>query len=322
MLKPRVAWTFAVGMLVLGAGGASGQDYPSKPIRIVTGGAGGGNDIIARLIAQGLTGTLGQHVIVDNRASGTIPGEVVSKAQPDGYTLVLGGRSFWIAPLLVSGKMPYDPVKDFSPITIPVSTANILAVHPLLPVKSVKELIALAKARPGELNYGASGMGSSPHLAAELFKAMAAVDIVRINYRAMGAVYIDLMTGQVQVAFGSATSVTPHITAGRLKALGVTSAQPSALAPGVPTVAASGLPGYEFVSPFVILAPARTPAPILNRLHQEIVLVLNDAGVKEKLLNGRIGEVVGSTPEQLAAMLKSEMAKWGKLIKDAGIRSE
>ncbi|MBI3069009.1 MAG: tripartite tricarboxylate transporter substrate binding protein [Betaproteobacteria bacterium] len=316
MWKPRVAaWMFAVGMMVAGA--VSGQEYPARTIRIITGGAGGGNDIVARLIAHELTGRLGQQVIVDNRASGTIPGEVVAKAEPDGYTLVLGGRSFWIAPLMVSGKMPYHPVKDFSPITIPVRTVNILAVHPSLPVKSVKDLVALARARPGELNYGASGIGSSPHLAGELFNAVAGVNIVRINYRAMPAVYVDLMSGQVQVAFGSATSVAPHMKSGKMKALAVTSAQPSRLAPGLPTVAASGLPGYEFVSPFVMLAPARTPKPIVGRLHKEIVLVLNDAGIRDKLLNSKIGEAVGSSPEQVAAMMASEMDKLGRIIKGA-----
>lgn len=299
---------------------AAAQEYPSRPVRIVTGGAGGGNDIVARLIAQQLAGPLGQQVIVDNRASGTIPGEVVAKAAPDGHTLVLGGRSFWIAPLLVSGKPPYDPVEDFAAITIPVSTANILVVHPSLPVRSVKEVIALARARPGELNYGASGMGSSPHLAAEWFRLLARIDIVRVNYRGMGMAYADLMAGQVQLAFGSLTSAMPLVQAGKLKALAVTSARPTPLAPGVPTVAASGLPGYEFVSPFVMLAPARTPAPIVTRLHREIVQAVTSAAVKDKLANGRIGEAVGSSPAELVALLKAEIRRWGKLIREAAIR--
>jgi len=322
MQKPRVlVWVLSVAVLLFVAGIAHGQNYPDRTVRIVTGGAGGGNDIIARLIAQGLSVSFGQQVIVDNRASGIIPGEVVSKAPPDGYTVVLSGRSFWLSPFYLTGKWPYDPVKDFSPITIPVSTPNILAVHPQLPVTSVKDLIALAKARPGELNYGSPGTGSSPHLAAEVFKSMAGVDIVRVNYKGAAPVYIDLMAGQIQMTFGSATSVSPHIVSGKLKALAVTSAKPSALAPGVPTVAASGLPGYEFVSPFGIFAPARTPAPIVSKLNSEIVKVLNKPDVKEKLFNSRIGEVVGSSPEELVAMVKADMSRLGKIIKESGVRS-
>lgn len=296
---------------------AFAQTFPSKPMRIVTGGAGGGNDIAARLIAEGLTASLGQQVIVENRASGFAPGEAVAKAQPDGHTLVLSGRSHWMAPLTVTVKAPYDPVKDFAPVTVPAATPNVLATHPSLPVKSVKELIALARARPGELNYGASGQGSGPHLAGELFNSMAGVSIVHVNYRAMGAVYADLMAGQVHVAFGSAPGIMPHVQSGRLKGLAVTSAQPSTLAPGLPPVAATGLPGYDFTSPFGIFAPAATPRSIVNRLHEEIVRVLNTAAVKEKFFKSGL-EVVGSTPEQLAAMIKSEMDKLGKILKEPG----
>ncbi len=312
---------FSVGVMVLGAGVVSGQGYPDKPIRIVTGGTGGSNDIVARLIAQGLTQSWGQGAVVDNRPSGVIPGEIVAKAKPDGYTLLVTGSSFWILALL-QDTMPYDPVKDFSPITLPVSTPNIVAVHPSLPVQSIKGLIALAKARPGELNYGTTGMGSSAHLGGELFKALARVNIIRVNYRSVGAALNDLIAGQVQMTFGTAGSVAPHVKSGRLRALAVTSAQPSALFPGLPTVAASGLPEYELVQIFGIFAPANTPRPIVNRLNEEIVRVLNRTDVKEKIFNGGIGEVVGSLPEQLAATVKSEMAKWGKVIKDAGIRVE
>lgn len=320
MPKLRSAiWILPVGMVVLGAGAVSGQNFPNKPIRILTGGAGGGNDVVARLIAQGLTAHWGQQVVVDNRPSGVIPGEIVSKAQPDGYTMVISGASFWISPLFQDA--PYDPVKDFSPITLPVSTPNILAVHLSLPVKSVKELIALAKAKPGELNYGTPGTGSSPHLGGELFKLMAGVNIVRINYKSAGAAITDLIAGQVQMTFGNALSVTPHIKSGRLRALAVTSAQPSVLFPDLPTVAASGLPGYELISPFGIFAPARTPKPIIKTLNSEIVRVLNRADSREKISNLGM-EVVGSSPEQLEAMVRSEVAKWSKVIKDAGIRGD
>lgn len=300
-------------ILILGIAPASAQNFPTRSVRIITGGAGGGNDIAARLIAEGLTMSFGQQVIVDNRPSGFVPGETVAKAKPDGYTIVLSGRSHWMAPLTVD-KPPYDPLKDFAPITLPVTTPNVLAVHPSLPVKSAKELIALAKARPGELNYGASGQGSGPHLAGALFNAMAGVNIVRINYRAMGAVYIDLMAGQVHIAFGSAPGVMPLVKAGRLRGLAVTSARPSALAPGLPPIATTGLPGYDFTSPFGIFAPAETPRPIVNRLNEEIVRVLNKPEVKEKFFNVGM-EIVGSTPEQLAALVRLEMEKLGKLVK-------
>lgn len=320
MLKLRfIIWMLPVGMMVLAAGVATGQNFPNKPIRILTGGAGGGNDVVARLVAQGLTASWGQQVIVDNRPSGIIPGEIVSKAQPDGYTMVLSGASFWISPLFQDA--PYDPVRDFSPVTLPVNTPNILAVNLALPVKSVKDLIALAKAKPGELNYGAPGTGSSPHLGGELFKALAGVNIVRINYKSAGAAITDLIAGQVQMTFGNALSVAPHVKSGRVKGLAVTSAQPSPLFPDLPTVAATGLPGYELISPFGIFAPARTPKPIIKTLNAGIVRVLNGADSKEKLFNLGM-EVVGSSPEQLEAMVKSEVAKWSKVIKDAGIRAD
>jgi len=310
-----------IGMLAAAAvaSGAQAQQFPVKTIRIVTGGAGGGNDIAARLIADGLTGSLGQQVIVDNRPSGFIPGEVVARAAPDGYTIVLSRRSHWIAPLSVP-KAPYDPLKDFAAITLPATTPNVLAVHPSLPVKSAKELIALAKARPGQLNYGASGQGSGPHLAAELFKVMAGVDIVRINYRAMGGVYTDLMAGQVQVAFGSAPGVMPYVTSGRLRGLGVTSGRPSPLAPGLPTVASTGLPGYDFDSPFGMFAPAGTPRAIVMRLNEAIVRVLGRPEIKERFFGAGM-EAVGSTPEQLETMVKADMAALGKIVRETGAGS-
>ena len=301
------------GILMLGIAPASAQNFPARPVRIITGGAGGGNDIAARIIAAGLTTSVGQQVIVDNRPSGFIPGETVAKAKPDGYTIVLSGRSHWIAPLTVD-KPPYDPLKDFATVTLPASTPNVLAVHPSLPVKSVKDLIAFAKAKPGELNYGASGVGSGPHLAGELFKSMAKVDIVRINYKAMGAVYTDLMAGQVHIAFGSAPGVMPLVQSGRLRGLAVTSAKPSALAPGMPPIATTGLPGYDFTSPFGIFAPAETPRPIVNRLNEEIVKVLHRPEVNERFFRAGM-EVVGSTPEQLAAMVKADMEKFANIVK-------
>lgn len=313
-----VAGTFCTWLMVLGVGVASGQDFPNKLIRIVSTEAGGGADSNARPIAQKLAGNLGQQVIVENRP-GVTAAESVAKAPPDGYTLLVNGSSFWIGPLLQ--KAPYDPVSDFAPITLATTSPLLLVVHPSLRVKSVKELIALAKSKPGELNYGSSPAGSSAHLAAELFKSTAGVNIVRVPYKGGGPAVIDLVGGQVQLMFSVAGLVTPHVKSGRLRALGVTSAQPSALFPDLPTVAASGLSGYESVNRFAVLAPAKTPTVLINRLNQEIVRVLNSPDVKEKFLYAGV-ETVGSSPEQLAAAIKSEMATVGKVIKDAGIKLE
>ncbi len=318
LIKRFVAWMFSIGMMVLGAGIVFGQNYPNKPIRIVASAAGGSGDFAVRLIAQGLSGALSQQVVVDNRG-GVIPGEIVSKAPPDGYTLLIDAASFWIGPLLQ--ETPYDPVKDFAPVTLTDSAPNVLVVNPSLPVKSVKELIALAKARPGELNYGSSSTGSTPHLAAELFNMMAGVKIVRVPFKGSGPAVISLLGGQVQLMFATAGSVAPHVKSGRLRALAVASLQPSALAPGLPTIAASGVPGYEAVAFEGMFAPAKTPVAIIDRLNQEIVRVLNRAEVKERFFNAGV-ETVGSTPEEFAAAIKSNVAKWGKLIKDAGIRDE
>ncbi len=290
---------------------------------MITAEVGGGNDFTARVIAQGgLSERLGQPVIVENRggAGGAIAAEIVAKAAPDGYTLLVYASNIWIIPLLRSN-VPYDPVRDFAPITWAARSPSTVVVHPALPVNSVKELIALARARPGELNYGSGGTGATTHLAVELFKAMAGVNMVRIPYKGNGPALIDLMAGRVQVMFATAGSVTPHIRSGRLKALAVTSAQPSALAPGLPTVAASGLPGYESNSIYGIFAPAKTPAAIVTQLNQEIVRVLSRTEVKEKFLNSGV-ETVGSSPEEFAAAIRSDMARMAKVIKDAGIRGE
>ena len=314
------ARVFIIALAAALAGVACAQTYPNKPIRMVTSSAGGSADFAARLIAQGLTGELGQQVVVDNRG-GSVSTSVgiVAKAPPDGYTLLLYASSLWIAPLLQP--VSYDPIRDFSPITLAASSPYILVVHPTVPVTSVKELIALAKAKPGELNYGSSGLGTANHLAAELFNAMAGVNIVHVPYKGAGPALNALIGGQLQVMFPSAGSVTSHIKSGRLKALGVTSAEPSALAPGLPTVAAAGVPGYESLLMIGVFTPAGVPAALINRLHQEIVKALRKADTKERLFNAGV-EAVGGTPAQLAASVKSEMVRLGKVIKDAGIRAE
>ena len=310
---------FSFGLLGVGAGTVSGQAYPNKPIRMVTAAIGGGSDFTTRLIAQAITGPLGQPVIVDNRPPGVIQGVILSNAPADGYTLLVSGSSVFTFPLLQ--KAPYDPVRDFSPITVTEKSPTIMAVSPSLAVASVKELIGLAKAKPGALNYASTGTGSINQLAAELFKSMAGVNIVHVAYKATGPALTDVIGGQVQIMFASAASVMSLAKAGKLNALAVTSAQPSALTPGIPTVAATGLPGYEMEGITAIFAPAKTPEAIIDRLNQEIVRFLKTAKAKEQLLN--VGsEVVAGSPAELAATLKSEMAKMGKVIKEAGLRIE
>ena len=273
----------------------------------------------ARLIAQGISGPLGQPVVVENRPP-FITTETVAKAPPDGYSMLLNGSIVWVLPLLQKN-VPWDPLRDFSPLTLVSSAPLTLVVHPSLPVKSVKELIALAKARPGKLDYSSAGQGVPPQIAAELFKSMAGVNIVSVNYKGSGEALTALIAGEVQVAFGNAAPVTPHITSGKLRALAVTSSEPSKLAPGLPTVAASGLPGYEYVSVIVMLAPAKTPEAIIRRLNQEIVRALNNPDVKQKFLDFGV-ESRSSSPEELAATVKTDMARMGKVIKDAGIKAE
>jgi tripartite-type tricarboxylate transporter receptor subunit TctC len=300
-----VVGMFSLGLMVLGAGAVSGQDYPNRPLRIVTGAVGGGADFLARQIAQGISAPLGQPVIVENRPP-TIATETVIKSSPDGYTLLLQSASLWIFPLLQ--KASYDAVKDFLPISLISRDVNILAVHPSVPANSVKELIALAKARPGGLNYGSGPTGGAGHLAGELFKSMAGVDIVRA-----------LISGEVQLTISDAGSVALYVKTGKLRALAVTSTTPSALAPGLPTMAVSGVPGYEFVGLNGVFAPANTPAAVINRLNREIVRFLGSAEVKERLLTAG-AEVLASSPEELSAAMKLDISRMGKLIKDLGIK--
>ena len=309
-----VASVLFVAMMALGAVGVPGQDYPSKPIRIFSG--GGSADLIARLMSPVLADRLGQPVIVENRVA-ALQREAVGNAPPDGYSLMLAGNSFWIAPLLQ--KVNYDP-GDFSPVTLVTSSPNILVVHPSLPVKSVKELIALAKAKPGQLNYASTSLGSAAHLAGELFKSMAGVNIVHIPYNGSGPAMTNIISGEVQLVFPAAGAAVSLVKSGRLRALAVTSSQPTALAPGLPTLAAT-LPGYESVVMNGMFVRAKTPAAIVSRLNQEIVRVLNQPDIKAKSFDAGV-DLVGNLPEELAAKVKSEVTIMGKVIKEAGIRIE
>lgn len=311
-----VAGMISIGVVALGAGPACGQNYPTKPIRVLSAEVGGGADFVARMVAQRISGPLGKQVVVENRPSRLI-GDIALSATPDGYTLLLASSTFMFAPLF--DKTSYDPIKDFAPISMLATAPNILVVHPSVPAKSVKELVALAKAKPGTLNYGSGGTGSSLHLAAELFKQMAHVDITRIAYKGAGPAMNDLIGGQVQIVFATAGTVTAHIKSGRVRALAVTSLKPSPLAPDLPTVAASGVPGYEIEAIYALVAPAKTPPAINKRLNQVIVQALNDTDLKEKFLNAGI-EAASSSPAELDARTKSEIAKIRKLIKDQGIK--
>ena len=294
---------------------AFAQNYPDRVIRIITTPAGSGSDFAARLISQALSRTFAQQAIVDNR--GNNAAEIVIKTPADGYTLLCWGSPVWLTQFLLEN-VSWDPERDLAPITLLTTSPNILVVHPSLPVRSVKELIALARARPGVLNYASPGTnGGAVFLAAELFKAMAKIDIVHIPYKGTGPALLGVIGGEAAMMFPSAVSAAPVIRSGKLKALAVTTARPSALTPGLPTLAAaSGLNGYESYGVFGMWAPAGTPAAIINRLHQEIVKILNTADIKEKFFNSG-AETVGSTPAEFAAFIKADVAVLGKLIRNA-----
>ncbi len=319
-MKQKPVLIFCIAAVIAAAGGAGAQDFPSKLVRIVAPSPGGGGDFVARLLAQGLTPAFGQQVIVENRSGGVIQAEVVAKAPPDGHTLLLAGSGLWLMPFLRS-QLPFDPARDFAPVTLAVSSPNVLVVHPSLPVKTVRDLITLAKAQPGKLNYSAGITGSSPHLAAELFKLMAGVDIVRIAYKSTTTAMSDMIAGQVHVSFANASNVASYIKAGRLRAVAVTSARPSPLMPGLPTVASAGLAAFESVAVYGLLAPARTPAATIARIQQETQRVVNTPAIQEKFFSAGV-ETVGSSPESFAALIRIDTEKTGKLIKDVGIRED
>ncbi len=316
ILKP-----VAIGLMALAACSAYGDDYPSRPIRILASEPGGGIDYAARVVARGIAGPLGVSVIVENRggAGGLLAIKAAVDAQPDGYTLVLFGSTIWLFPFL-RDNVGYDPVKDLAPISLAMSSPNIVVIHPSLPVHSIKDLIALAKAKPGQLNYGSSSIGASTHLAVELFKSMAGLDIVRVPYKGTAPALIGLTSNQVQVMFSTMTGAIPLIKAGKITALAVASAQPSALFPELPTVAAS-LPGYESASITALFAPAKTPAARIIRINQEVARYLRTPEAKEMLLKSNI-EPIASSPQELTRTMKNEMARLGKVIKEQGIRDE
>lgn len=273
------------------------------------------------MLAQELRPVLGQTVLVDNRGGGgMVSGPLLAKSPPDGYTILLYSSTVWLSPLM-RDNAPFDALRDFAPITMAAQSPSVLAVHPSVPARTVKELIALAKARPGVLNYASTGGGAGPHLGAELFKSLARVDIQRINYKGTSPALTDLLSGQVQMMFCPPVAAMPQVKVGKLRVLGVSSAKRSELVPDVPTVAASGLPGFELVSKYGMFAPAKTPAAIITKLNQELVRILRQPDVKAKLLDAGT-EAIANSPQEAAAMLKNEIVELGKVIKEAGIRED
>lgn len=319
--RPPVLRYVSYALLACLSFSAQAQDGATKTRRLVTIEVGGGNDTVARLVARAWESQLNQRVLVENRggASGVIAADTVVKAAPDGHTLLSMSGSLWLLPFMQS--VPYDPVRDLAPITQSITSPNILVVNPALPVKTVKELIALARARPGELNYSTAGTGSGGHLAMELMKSMARLDIVRIAYKGGAPAMTDLISGQVQLAITSTGTIGGHVKSGRLRALAVTSAKPTPLAPGLPTIASQGLPGYEIASTYGIFVPAKTPAGVIARIHQEITRGLHAPEIRERFFSGG-SEVVANTSQEFAQVIAAEQAKLGKLIRDVNIRSQ
>lgn len=322
-------WTLSWWCACLGAIGMIGtsaswsQEYPVKTVRIVAPfPPGGGTDIIARMLAQKLSEALGVQFIVDNRggAGGTIGTDILAKSPPDGYTIGLVSGSHAINPSLYQ-KLPYDTLRDFASITMVAVGPALLVVHPSVPAKSVKELVVLAKAAPQKLHYASPGSGTPPHLAAELFKAMAGIQLIHVPYKGNAQALTDLVAGHVSLSFPVITAVLPHVTGGRLRALAVTSRERTRSMPNVPTISESGLPGYESASWYALLAPAGAPASVIARLHQETFRILQLQDVREKFLAQSL-DPVGSRPEQLMATIKVEMDKWAKVVRLSGARAE
>src|SRR5262245_12717794 len=296
--------------------------YPSKPIRFVGGfPPGGTNDNVARAIGQDRTESLGQSVVIENRggANTAIASELFVRMPPDGYAIMLNAPGHATNPALM--KLPFDPIKDFAFITLAAESQNLVVVHPSFPPRNVKELIAISKKRPGEINYGSSGVGTTVHLSAELFQYMTGVKWVHIPYKGAGPAVIELLAGHHVLYFGNVPSVIQHARSGKLRPIAVTGSKRSTAVPDIPTVAESGIPGFLVTTWYGVSAPAKTPRPIIDRLHTEIVRALNSPDLKSRLTNDG-ADPVGNTPEQYTAFVESEIVKWTKVIKSAGIKAE
>jgi tripartite-type tricarboxylate transporter receptor subunit TctC len=310
--------------LACSVGQVQAQAYPVKPVRIIVPFApGGGTDIVARAVGAKLSEALGHTFIVDNRAgaSGVIGAEAVAKSPPDGYTLLMGSSGPIVLNPSLRPKLAYDPLRDFAPIALITTMPFLTAVHPSLPVRSVKELIALARARPGQLNYASPGSGSSTHLATELFKAMARADIVHVPYKGVALAATDLISGQVQMLTGDLNTLMPHVKSGRMRPLAVTGARRSALVPELPTMAEAGVPGYEASGWFGMLSPAGIAPQIVRRLNGEIVKSLQTDDLRGRLAELG-GDVAGGSPEQFGEHLRQELGKWSKVIRTLGLKTD
>jgi tripartite-type tricarboxylate transporter receptor subunit TctC len=297
--------------------------YPVKPVRFIVGpGPGSGTDVVARAMALRLTERMGHSVIVENRvgAGGTIAVATVAKAPADGYTLLFVSGSLVIHPAIYR-KLPYDVERDLAPVTLVGVVPQVLIVHPLLPAKSMREFIALAKKRPGEINYGSGGVGSTGHLAGALLESSAGIQLVHVPYKGAGPAAVDVIAGQIQGLFTSAVNALQHARTGKVRMIGVTTAQRAAAIPDVPTFAESGVPGYELMTWYGVLAPAGTPRPAIDRVNQEVAAVIKLPDVQSRLVADGV-EPSGNTPEQFAALIKRELARIGKIIKSAGIQAE
>ncbi len=321
LLKAAAFFTFVIASPVLAQ---TVPQYPAKPVRmIVTAAAGSGPDITARIVGQKLTAALGQSVVIENRpgAGGSIAAELAAKAAPDGYTLVMASAgSHAVSPALYP-KLAWDPVRDFVPITIVAVAPNILIVHPSLPVKSVRELIALARARPGELSFGSGGSGSTAHLSGELFRTLANIKIVHIPFKGAPSAALGVIGGQVEMALLNLPPTLPQVKSGRLKGLAVTTAKRTSAIPELPTIAEAGVPGYEASTWYGVMAPAGTPNEITGRLYTAIIADLRTDDTRARIAADG-GEVVGSTPEEFAATLKRDLAKWTRVVKESGARAD
>jgi tripartite-type tricarboxylate transporter receptor subunit TctC len=316
-----IAGVVGIGFLVA-SGGVAAQAYPTKAVRFIVGfPPGGTNDIVARIIAPKLGENLGQQVVVENRggANTAIATEVAARAAPDGYTILMNAPGHATNPSLI--KLNFDPIKDFSFITLLAESQNLLVVHPSLPVKTVKELVALSKKRPGDINYGSSGIGTTVHLSAELFQYMTHIKWVHVPYKGGGPGLIGLLSGEVSLYFGNVPTVIRQARDGKLRAIATTGPKRSPAAPDIPTIAESGVPGYEVTTFYGLSAPAKTPRAIIERLHNAAVRALKSPEVRERL-QGLGADPGGNTPEQYTAFMQSEIAKWAKVIKAAGIKAE
>jgi tripartite-type tricarboxylate transporter receptor subunit TctC len=316
----RSTLVLALALLGLGAQCALAQVYPSRPIRLVVASSpGGASDILARLLAQKLGEELGQQVVVDNRggASGVIGTDIVAKATPDGYTLLIIQPSLTINPSMIR-KLPYDAVRDFTPVSCVVDAVQILTVSPSIPAKTAKELIALARAKPGQLTFGSPGIGTSPHLTAELFKQSAGVDMPQIIFKGSGPAFISLISGEISAGVSTALSAMPHVKSGRIRALGVTASKRIQILPDVPTLSEAGLPGFVVSQWFGILAPAGTPRPVVDRLYQALTRGASSADFVERMTAQGVA-VVNRKPDEFAQLIRTELAQWAKVIQKAGI---